>query len=47
MENFEITNSLKDIPIPSNNEYLELLVDKVASFLRRFKWRAYFTLNPE
>ena len=47
MENFEINHSLKDIPIPKNAEYLELLVDKVSSFLRRFKWMAFFKLNPE
>ena len=47
MENFEIQHSLKDIPTPKNSEYLELLVDKVASFLRRFKWMAFFKLNPD
>ena len=29
MEHFEISHSLKDIPLPSNDEYIELLVDKV------------------
>ena len=47
MEHFEISHSLKDIPLPSNDEYIELLVDKVSHFLRRFKWMAIFTLNPD
>ena len=41
--NFEY--SLKNIPTLSRHNYLKSLIDKVESFLRRIRWKAYFYEN--
>ena len=38
--------SLKNIPIPSKQSYLKSLTDKVESFLKRLRWKAYFFEHP-
>ena len=47
MESFTVNHSLKDIPLPTLNEYLENLVDQISKFMRRLKWSLYFKLNPD
>ena len=34
--------SLKNIPIPTKSNYLKSMVEKVESFIRRLRWKAYF-----
>ena len=33
---------MKSIPIPSNQHYLKCLLEKLNSFIRRLRWKAYF-----
>ena len=37
--------SLKNIPIPDNNSYKLLLIEKIESFVKRICWKAFFFLN--
>ena len=46
MEKFSVTYSTKNIPLPSQNDYLQRLIEKTEHFLRRMHWKAYFFLNP-
>ena len=39
--------SMKNIPIPSRDEYLMQLIYSVEKFIRNLRWRAFFFLNPE
>ena len=38
---------MKNIPIPSRDEYLMQLIYSVEKFIRNLRWRAFFFLNPE
>ena len=42
-----INFSLKDIPIPSQNSYLKVLIQKTESFLKCLRWKAFFFDNPD
>ena len=33
---------LKNIPIPTKSRYLKGMVERVESFIRRLRWKAYF-----
>ena len=33
---------MKNIPIPSEKDYLKCLVEKIENFIRRIRWKAYF-----
>ena len=46
MEKFNIGYSTKNIPLPSQNDFLQRLIEKTEQFLRRMRWKAYFFLNP-
>ena len=46
MEKFSVTYSTKNIPLPSQNDYLQRLIEKTEQFLRRMCWKAYLFLNP-
>ena len=37
--------SLKNIPIPSNQHYLRCLIDKLNSFIRCLRWKAFYFNN--
>lgn len=39
--------STKNIPIPSEKNYLKCLINKTDTFLRNIRWRTLFFLNPE
>ena len=47
MEKFNISYSTKNIPLPSRSDYLQRLLEKTEQFLRRIRWKAYFSLNPD
>jgi len=46
MEKFSVNYSTKNIPLPSQNDYRQRLIEKTELFLRRMRWKAYFFLNP-
>ena len=45
MEKFTINHSLKDIPIPSEHQYLLLLTEKIEDVISRIRWKTYHFLN--
>lgn len=47
MERFVFNRSMKDIPIPPEDQYRKLLLSKTESFLNRIRWKTYFHLNPD
>ncbi len=47
MEKLNFDYSVKNIPIPSRNDYLQRLIEKTEQFLRRMRWKAFFFLNPD
>ena len=40
MEKFNIDYSTKNIPIPSEREYMIQLISKVEKFIKQMKWKA-------
>lgn len=46
MEKLNLGYSTKNIPIPSEKDYLRRLIEKTEQFLRRMRWKAHFFLNP-
>lgn len=47
MDKFIFKYSMKNIPVPSNSEYIKRLIEEVETFTKRLRWRAFFFLNPE
>ena len=47
MRQFRLEYSLKNIPIPSRDNYLRNLIEKVESVLKRMRWKAHFILKGE
>ena len=47
MRQFRFDYSLKNIPIPSRDNYLRNLIEKVESVLKRMRWKAHFFLKGE
>ena len=47
MKSHNFNYSLKNIPIPGNNSYRLLLIEKIESFLKRLRWKAHFFLKNE
>ena len=47
MRQFRFEYSLKNIPIPSRDNYLRNLIEKVESVLKRMRWKAHFILKGE
>ena len=47
MRQFRLEYSLKNIPIPSRDNYLRNLIEKVESVLKRMRWKAHFFLKGE
>ena len=37
--------SMKNIPIPTKRTYMNCFIEKVESFIRRMRWKAYFFNN--
>ena len=46
MEKVNFNYSMKNIPIPSKNAYLKVLIFKLESFIKRRRWKAYFFEKP-
>ena len=47
MRQFRLDYSLKNIPIPSRDNYLRNLIEKAESVLKRMRWKAHFFLKGE
>ena len=47
MEKFEFKHSLKNIPIPTKDNYLKTLFAKTGDFVERLRWKVFFYLNPK
>ena len=47
MDKLDYNRSLKDIPIPPEDQYRKLLLAKTEDFLQRLRWKVYFYLNPD
>ena len=46
MEGKNFGYSLKNIPIPTKQNYIKSMIDKTSSFLKRLRWKAHFFDNP-
>ena len=46
MEKISFPYSTKNIPIPSNTEYIKRLIEKVEDFTKRLRWRVFYFMNP-
>ena len=46
MEQVNFNTSLKNIPIPSKQDYLSELIHSVGVFVANLRWRVFFFLNP-
>ena len=42
MERKNFKYSLKNIPVPSEDNYMKTMISKVESLLRRMRWKAFF-----
>ena len=47
MQRIPINYSLKNIGIPSKDQYRRRLIEKVESVTQRMRWKAYFFLNKK
>ena len=45
MERFNFNCSTKNIPMPTNKEYLKRLIEMTEKLINRMRWRAYHFLN--
>ena len=43
---FDFPHSLKNIPIPSKDNFIKLTITKTEQFIQRLRWKAHFSLNP-
>ena len=46
MDKVNFNCSLKNIPLPSKQEYLTKLINSVSIFISTLSWRAFHFLNP-
>ena len=46
MEQVRFDYSMKNIPIPSEREFIIELISSVEKFIKNLKWRAFHYLNP-
>ena len=42
MDRVNLGYSLKNIPIPSQKEYLNLLISQTEKFMKRMRWKLFF-----
>ena len=45
MNSHKFNYCLKNIPIPDDTSYKLLLIEKIESFIKRIRWKAFFFLN--
>ena len=46
MEKINFECPTRNIPIPTNKEYLKRLIEMTEKLTKRMRWRAYHFLNP-
>ena len=46
MEKHSLAYSTKNIPVPSRNMYLQMMIAKAQKFVHNAKWKAFFYLKP-
>ena len=46
MEQVKFDYSMKNIPIPSKQEFMTQMIHSVEYFVKNIRWRAFFFLNP-
>ena len=39
-------HSVKDIPVPNKNVYMQMMINSVEKFLQNLRWKNIFFLNP-
>ena len=47
MEKIKFNYSMKNIPIPDKSKYYIKFIEKIESFIKRIRWKAYFFLNND
>ena len=47
MESIRFDYSTKNIPTPSERDYIKKLIEKTELLCKRMRWRTFFYLNPE
>ena len=47
MEPISLEYSTKNIPVPSNNTYFQMMIRRVEKFIHNARWKANFFLHPE
>ena len=47
MESKRYEYSLKNIPIASKEEYMQVLIVRTEQFIRNLRWKAFFFKNKE
>ena len=47
MEQETLPYSTKNIPVPNQNKYRQLLISKAEKVYQNMRWKAFFYLNPE
>ena len=47
MEKRDIDFSLKNIPIPKEDDYRDMLIHKTESFIKRLRWKVFWHKNKE
>ena len=45
MNRQNLNYSMKNIPIPNNNSYKLLLIEKIEAFIKRMRWKAHFYIS--
>ena len=46
MEQVNLGYSMKNIPVPSQESYLQVFINSIETFSRNIAWRAFWYLNP-
>ena len=46
MEKVNFNYSTKNIPVPSNNLYLQIMINKIEKFVHNLRWKSHFYLKP-
>ena len=47
MEKVNLGYSTKNIPVPNNDAYLQMLIGKMGKFAHNLRWMVFFFLRPE
>ena len=47
MEQINLGYSTKNIPVPSENTYLQMMVNSVEKLIHNLRWKSFFYLKPQ